>query len=48
MLRRWRTVLLIGLLFLVACSTRFHVPKVQDMPDRSIGSVEYGPKEPAQ
>lgn len=45
---KWRTVLLIGLLFLAACSTRFHVPKVQDMPDHSIGSVEYGPKEPTK
>lgn len=48
MLRRWRTVLLISLLFLAACSISFRVPNVADMPDRSIGSVDYGPMEPAK
>lgn len=44
-MRRWW---IIGLLFLAACSTSFRVPKVADMPDRSIGSVDYGPKEPVK
>ena len=42
---RW---LIFSLLFLAACSTAFRVPKVEDMPDKSIGSVDYGPKEPAK
>lgn len=41
-------LLVIGLLFLTACSTSFHVPKVADMPDQSIGSVDYGPQEPVK
>jgi hypothetical protein len=43
-----KRLLIIGLLFLTACSTSFRVPKVADMPDQSIGSVEYGPKEPVK
>lgn len=43
-----RRCLIISLLFLSACSSSFRVPKVQDMPDRSIGSVQYGPEEPAK
>ena len=39
---------LVCLLFLTACSTKFHVPKVADMPDKSIGSVDYGPREPVK
>ena len=40
-----KRLLIVGLLFLTACSTTFRVPKVADMPDKSIGSVDYGPKE---
>ena len=43
-----KRLLIIGILLLTACSTSFRVPKVQDMPDRSIGSVQYGPKEPVK
>ena len=43
-----KRLLIIGLLLLTACSTSFRVPKVQDMPDKSIGSVDYGPKEPVK
>ena len=41
-------LVIISLLFLTACSTAFHAPKVADMPDQSIGSVDYGPKEPVK
>lgn len=44
-MRRWW---IIGLLFLTACTTSFRVPKVTDMPDKSIGSVDYGPKDHAK
>jgi outer membrane biogenesis lipoprotein LolB len=43
-----KRLLVISLLLLTACSTTFRVPKVQDMPDKSIGSVDYGPKEPVK
>ena len=43
-----KRLLIISLIFLTACSTTFRVPKVQDMPDKSIGSVDYGPKEPVK
>ena len=43
-----KRLLIISMIFLTACSTSFRVPKVQDMPDRSIGSVDYGPKEPVK
>ena len=43
-----KRLLIISLLFLTACSTTFRVPKVQDMPDKSIGSVDYGPKDPVK
>ena len=44
-IKRW---IIFSLLLLTACSTSFRVPKVADMPDRSIGSVDYGPKEPVK
>ena len=43
-----KRLLIISLIFLSACSTSFRVPKVQDMPDKSIGSVDYGQKEPVK
>ena len=43
-----KRLLIISLIFLTACSTSFRVPKVQNMPDKSIGSVDYGPKEPVK
>ena len=36
------------IMFTTACATSFHVPKIQDMPDRSIGSIDYGPAEPVK
>lgn len=43
-----KQLIIFSLLFLTACSTAFHVPKATDMPDKSIGSVDYGPKEPVK
>lgn len=43
-----KRLLIISMIFLTACSTSFRVPKVTDMSDKSIGSVDYGPKEPVK
>jgi len=43
-----KRLLIISMIFLTACSASFRVPKVRDMPDKSIGSVDYGPREPVK